>query len=194
MFGAIKYGLGNVANVHGRDARQTFWYYVLFVVVLNFGVGVLMSIPLSVKAMSVAMEAARNQADAASIQQQTMAIMAETLPMMTWVGVATGAATMLLLLASTVRRLHDIGISGWVVLVPGILYVVSLARQPMEMQRVMDAMLASAPGTMANPQMMMQGGGLQALLTWVPALIIIVIGLRNSQDGPNRFGEAPVRF
>ena len=30
MLDAIKHGLGNIINFTGRDARQPFWYYVLF--------------------------------------------------------------------------------------------------------------------------------------------------------------------
>ena len=31
MLAAIKHNLANLFNFTGRDARQTFWYYVLFV-------------------------------------------------------------------------------------------------------------------------------------------------------------------
>ena len=34
MLGAIKYNLANLTNFSGRDARQTFWYYVLFLVII----------------------------------------------------------------------------------------------------------------------------------------------------------------
>jgi hypothetical protein len=35
MLGAIKYNLSHLLDFSGRDARQTFWYYVLFLVMLD---------------------------------------------------------------------------------------------------------------------------------------------------------------
>ncbi len=48
--------------------------------------------------------------------------------------------------------------------------------------------------TMPNPTAMIQGQGATAPLGWLPAAIVIIIGLIKSSDGPNRFGEAPIRF
>ena len=48
MLDAIRHGLANLLNFSGRDARQTFWYYVLFVYVVTTVVTVLAMIPAMV--------------------------------------------------------------------------------------------------------------------------------------------------
>lgn len=194
MFGAIKYGLANLANVKGRDARPTFWYYVLFLVVLRFMAGLAISLPTTAHTMSVAMQAAQNHADQAAMQAQMFAAMAESLPLAMWLGVVVGAVTAILLVASLVRRLHDSGMSGWWALLPAALQVFALAQAPTALHRAMDMLTHLDARTMPNPSAMIQAQGATALLGWLPAIAVIVIGLIRSSDGPNRFGEAPVRF
>jgi uncharacterized membrane protein YhaH (DUF805 family) len=63
MLGAIKYNLANLFNVSGRDARQTFWYYVLAIVVLHIAASMAISIPMMATAMASAFEAANAAAD-----------------------------------------------------------------------------------------------------------------------------------
>jgi uncharacterized membrane protein YhaH (DUF805 family) len=41
---------------------------------------------------------------------------------------------------------------------------------------------------------MMQGQAFDALIGWLPMLIAIVIGVLKSTPGPNRYGDAPVKF
>ena len=195
MFGAIKYGLANLANFRGRDARSTFWYYVLCVVVLRFVAGIAIGLPMSMRLTSAALEAAKNQVSEATLQAQTTAIITETLPMMIWLGIALGALTMLLLAASLVRRLHDGGQTGWSVLVPSLLYAASLALQPAQIRRVLD-LLAQTKGTdISAVAAVNQGvGSSQNLLAALAVFIVIAIGFIKSNPGPNRFGEKPVRF
>jgi len=100
----------------------------------------------------------------------------------------------LLLVASLARRLHDIGLSGWLVLVPLGLQALIFAQIPATLARVKDALAHFDGRTAPNPGAMMQGQGTAVLLGWLPALFLIVVGLINSNNGPNRFGDAPVRF
>lgn len=195
MFGAIKFQLANLANFGGRDARSTFFYYLVCVVILRFVAGIAIGLPMSMRLTSAALEAARNQLDEATLQAQTTAIIVETLPVMVWLGIALGALTMLLLAASVVRRLHDRGLSGWWVLVPGSLYGASLALQPGQTRRVLD-LLAQTRGTdMSAAAAVNQGlGSSQNVLALIAVLILIVVGVVNSNPGPNRFGEKPVSF
>ncbi|MBO9671443.1 MAG: DUF805 domain-containing protein [Sphingobium sp.] len=194
MFGAIKYNLSNLVNFSGRDARSTFWYYVLFVVILRFAGGIAISLPMTVRATAAAMEAAQARADVATINAKMMTLVAETMPMVVWLGVALALVTALLLAASIVRRLHDIGMSGWLVLIPAGLQGVVLAQAPAAIARVKEALARFDGSTAPDPATMMQGQSTMVLLGWLPALFIIVVGLIKSNDGPNRFGEAPVRF
>lgn len=194
MFGAIKYGLSNLINFSGRDARSTFWYYVLFVVILRFAGGIAISLPMAVRATATAMEAAQAHADIATINAKMTALVAETMPTVVWLGAALALVTALLLAASIVRRLHDVGLSGWLVLVPAGLQGIVLAQAPAAIERVKDALARYDGSTTPDPTTMMQGQGTMVLLGWLPALFIIAVGLIKSNDGPNRFGEAPVKF
>ena len=47
MLGSIRYNLANILNFHGRDARPTFWYYVLFLFILQVAIGMVAAIPRS---------------------------------------------------------------------------------------------------------------------------------------------------
>ena len=46
MWGAMKYHAAHLADFTGRDARQTFWYYVLFLFIIQVVAGMAMAIPL----------------------------------------------------------------------------------------------------------------------------------------------------
>lgn len=195
MFGAIKYQLASLTQFSGRDARSTFGYYLICVAILRFVAGIAIGLPMSMRLTSAALEAAKNQVSEATLQVQTTAIIAETLPMMVWLGIALGGLTMLLLAASVVRRLHDRGLSGWWVLVPSLFYGASLALQPGQTRRVLD-LLAQTRGTdMSAAAAVNQGvGSSQNLLAALAVLIVIAIAFIRSYDGPNRFGEKSVRF
>jgi uncharacterized membrane protein YhaH (DUF805 family) len=194
MFGAIKYGLSNLINFAGRDARSTYWYYVLFLVILRFAGGIAISLPMTIRATTIAMESVQVQAGPATINARMIAAFAEAVPMVIWLGVVLALVTALLLVASLVRRLHDIGLSGWLVLVPLGLQGVIFAQVPAALERVKDVVAHFDGTTAPNPAYMMQGQGMTMLVGWLPALFIIVVGLIKSNNGPNRFGEASVRF
>lgn len=194
MLGAIKHGLANLANPHGRDGRQTFLYWALFVFVLRFGAGMMVSAPLTLKIMGAAMHAARTGQDRAAAQALTMRIVAADLPMMIWTGVAIGVVTIALLGASLVRRLHDSGLSGWLVLLPGAIYGVVLARMPGQIDRIGELMARVDPANPPRAFGMMQADGMMALLGYVPLLLVAWFALRKSEDGPNRYGDDTTRF
>lgn len=194
MLGAIKYNLSNLVNFSGRDARSTFWYYVLCVVILRFIAGIAISLPMTVRATAVAMEAAQNRVDPATVNARMLATFAETMPMIIWLGVGLAIATALLIVASLARRLHDIGLSGWLVLVPLGLQAFVFAQVPAALERVKDALSHFDGKAAPNPDYMMQGQGTTVVLGWLPAIFVIVIGLIKSNEGPNRFGEQSVRY
>lgn len=196
MFGSIKHAIANLANPNGRDGRPTFWFWVLILVILRFLAGMAMSIPLSMKMMSAAMEATQSGKidDPDAIQAQMMEIVINDLPTMIWGGIAIGVVTMLLLATSLIRRLHDSDLPGWLVLIPGGIYAAVLARAPAQIEVATEMLKNIKPGVQPDMAMMMQDQGVMPFLAWVPVLIIIVIGLRKSTPGPNRYGDAPVTF
>lgn len=194
MLGAIKHGLSNLANFTGRDARQTFWFYVLFVVILRFVAGMFVSIPMMVKIMSGAIEAGKSGAQPETTQAQMMQNMADSMQGMAWYVVAIGVITCLLLAASLARRVQDSDLPGWLVLIPGGLYAAAIWHIPGQMALAADIMRHINPANPTNPAAMMQGQMGYTLLTWIPLLLVVAAGVRPSSDGPNRFGEAPASF
>lgn len=196
MLGAIKYALINLANLKGRDARQTFWYWVLTVVLVRFAVSMMMTMPMTMRMVGQMTAAMQRGAadDEAAMQKMMFDMMAAELPRMVWLGIAVGAVSLLLLCASTVRRLHDSGLTGWLVLIPGILYAAGLAMAPMQIDAALDMIRNIEPGKVPDVAAMMRTSLLQAALEWIPVIMLIVIGVRQSTPGPNQYGEAPVRF
>jgi uncharacterized membrane protein YhaH (DUF805 family) len=199
MLGAIKYNLMHLLDFSGRDARQTFWYYVLFLVVLNFIIGLIVSIPLMVGAVGTAIEAAQAGVDPQAMQAQMMGQMAGALGGTLWVSLATNVATALLMLAAFVRRLHDSDKSGWWALLP----LVGLAANTVVSIRIMDTMqemmrdVMIVGGDPVKVQAIMerqQEFAAYGMIGWIAPLVVIGFGILRSTDGPNRFGDAPVRF
>jgi len=196
MFGSIKYNLSHLIDFAGRDARQTFWYYILFLVVIEFGVSIAMSVPLMVGIFSQAIEAAKaGITDQTEIQNMMAAQMGGWLQHTVWVSMVLGLAMILLFVAAFVRRLHDSDKSGWWAALPIATKLFSMAMTFSVMDR-MQEMIATA---MQHPE---AGGMLQyqremapySLLSWTGYIVVIVFGIMKSTDGPNRYGAAPVRF
>ena len=199
MLGAIKYNLGHLLDFSGRDARQTFWYYVLFLVLLNYAIGMVAAIPIMVSTMGTAFEAAGNGTSDQQIQALIAERMSGAMGGILWVSVVTSALMTLLLLAAFVRRLHDSDKSGWWAALPlagqafGILVSIRVMGVAGDLMR--DAMTAS--GDPARLQGMMERQSeftVYGLIGWIGPLVVIGFGVLASTDGPNRYGTEPVRF
>jgi uncharacterized membrane protein YhaH (DUF805 family) len=200
MGSSIRHALGNLANFSGRDARQTFWYWVLVVVILQFAVSAAMTVPMTMRMMSrfMAMGMQGSGSDPLVVQARLQAMMADMMatemPRIVWVGIAVGVVSMLLLVASLVRRLHDSNLSGWWALAPGLMYCAALAMAPGQIEPTIKMMREMKPGVPPNMSAMMQMSLGQNLLAWVPVLLVIWFGVRKSTEGPNGYGDAPVAF
>lgn len=194
MLGAIKYGLTSLINFEGRDARQTFWYFVLAVYVVFTALTMVTMLPLMFQMFGSAFEAARSGASEAETNAMMMGRMGGMFESIGWMGVATGVGMLLLLGASFVRRLHDSDLSGWWALLPGAIYAYALSQMPAQMDAMSAAMADPAILNPQNPFAMMRAQGSMAVLGWVPMLLVIVLGVRKSSDGPNQYGTEPVRF
>jgi uncharacterized membrane protein YhaH (DUF805 family) len=196
MLGAVKHALSNLTNLNGRDARQTFWYWVLAVFVVRYAAGMVVSFPMTMKIMNITMQtvASGKPDDVVAMQSRMMAMIADDLSRMVWLGLAIGVVSMLLLVCSIVRRLHDSNLSGWLVLVPSALYGIALAQAPRQIEASIEMLKSMKPGTPPDVSQMMQAQGLLGLLAWVAIGLVIWIGVRDSDDEPNRFGDAPVQF
>ncbi len=56
MFGAIKYNLSHLAVERSADARSTFWHYVLAVWIVRFIAAIAISLPITVRMTTIAVE------------------------------------------------------------------------------------------------------------------------------------------
>ena len=195
MLGSIRYNLANLTNFDGRDARQTFWYYVLFLYLIQMVAGMLVAIPMMVAMFSQMFAGIRAGADPDAMNAMMLEAMTGPLETTMWLGMGLGVVSLLALAASFVRRLHDSGLSGWWGLLPGGLYIGYLAWMPRQIAMLKD-MLAQADALQqgSTPLGMMPGQELAMLSAYVPLILLAVFGVRKSNPGPNRYGEAPVRF
>lgn len=193
MLKAIKHGLTNLINGQGRDARQAFWFYILFVFLINFGIGMTVSIPMTMQAMMIGMQQGMaHPGDPVAAQAAVQAAMAQNMaafmPALMWTSLASGLILLLATPAAVVRRLHDSGLSGWWVLIPVLCQVANLAGLPSQMAKMQEMMAAQlAYGSLGG----LQHIGWGAVAGWGGILVVILLGVRKSTDGPNRYGEAP---
>ena len=127
-----------------------------------------------------------------AVQAAMVGSMSEIMPKMIWMSIAVGIVMLLTLAAAFVRRLHDSGLSGLWALIPAVCQAVSIATMPAQLAHIQQAMQTT---DIANPlaglSMMRGSFGLGPLLAWVAIGVIVVLGMRKSTPGPNRFGEAP---
>lgn len=195
MLAAIKHGLGNLTNFNGRDARQAFWYYVLFVYLVTIVIGLVASIPMTMQAMMIGVEqgmahAGDPEAARVAMQQATLANFDTFLPALFWTGAISAAILLLGLAAAIVRRLHDSGLSGYWALLPGALQVFNLVSMPSQIEQSRAMMAAQFADPSAGMGMFASAAS-AAVLGWAAIVLVIVFGVRKSTPGPNRFGEAP---
>lgn len=197
MFGSIKYNLTHLFDFRGRDARQTFWYYVLLIVALRIIVGIGLTIPTMVAVAGKAMEAAKSgvPADPQTFAVSALSDMAPWLQTAAYISIAVGLVTLALLIAAFVRRLHDSGNSGWwaALVVAG--QLAALWGGYVKTGRIGEAVSHAAQqirtgGTITYST----GANYLTWLGWLAAIAVIVFGIMKSTQGPNRYGEAPVEF
>ncbi len=193
MLGSIKYNLRNLANLNGRDARQTFWYFVLFIAILRWISGMAIAVPVMVKMFGTMFSAIKQGSPPAALQGQVNGQMIAMMQDMIWFSIGIGVISGLLLLAALIRRLHDSDHSGWWAAGPATLFIAALAMIPAQIHQATD-IIQTAGTKPLNPAAMMQQQAGLALVGWIPLIMVIVIGVLKSSPGPNRFGESSVSF
>lgn len=191
FIGAIKHNLTHLTDFSGRDARPTFWWYVLFLIIAQFVVGLVVSVPMMASGMGAAFEAAQSGADPAQLEAQMMAGMADGLATTVWISVATTVVSALLLVASFVRRLHDAGQPGYWAFVPLVTQAAALAASIGSVDKIREMMLSARS---AMELQAMQGeiaGDPMNYVGWIGYLVVIGLGVLKSQEGDNRYGPPP---
>lgn len=192
MLAAIKYNLTHLTQFGGRDARQTFWFYVLFLVLVQIGVSMAVSIPLTGSMVGDTIVAARQGTGEAEVQQRMMEHIATLMRASMWVSAVLSLVSIGLLGASFTRRLHDSGKPGWIA---GVAAAIQLLALVLAIARIDDAVRMTAlaqSGDLEAVRAMQGRFALQSLLGWVPALLVIVFGVMASTPGENRYGPEPL--
>jgi uncharacterized membrane protein YhaH (DUF805 family) len=199
MLKAIKHGLGNLLNFEGRDARQAFWYYVLFLYIVTLAISMVVTVPMMIQGFMTGIREGINagqSGDPVAAQAATQAAIANSMSGMIstslWLGTVTGLLMLAGLAAAFVRRLHDSGLSGLWALLPAAIQLGNLVLAPMMIRQMMDGLTHMTPGDATAGLRAMQGSfGTASLLGWAAVIAVIVLGVRKSTPGANRYGEAP---
>lgn len=193
MLGSIKYNLAHLLDFTGRDARQTFWYYVLAVYIAQVAISLAITVPVMIGAIGRSVELAQAGADPETLNQAAMSSMGDLLPASIWLSLVLGGVMVALLAASFVRRLHDSDHSGlWALLVLAFFAGSTLLTYSM-MGDMREVFTQAALDPVASQQRILSNAK-YGVLNWIGLGLVILFGVLKSTEGPNRFGEAPVRF
>ena len=197
MLAAFKYGLANVINLQGRDARQTFWYYMLLLFIGHVLVSMITAIPMYISLITGMFEAMSNGLSEEEATRTMMVSMIDEIKTQAIIGATLNVIVTLLFVASFVRRLHDGGFTGWIVLAPlatqvfSVVYSLSYVDN---LEEMMTSNLQNMGAAGGDPFAMQAEMGLYGLVGFVGYIVVIIFGVMASQDGPNKYGEEPVSF
>ncbi|RJY08472.1 DUF805 domain-containing protein [Aurantiacibacter aquimixticola] len=191
VFDAIKYCFAHLTDFSGRDGRATFWWWVLFIVVLQFVLGLLASIPMLIQTLGAAMDGAQAGADAAQIEGEVFEAMGEGFGATAYISAAISLLIIALIAAAFVRRLHDAGFSGWLALAPIALQIAAIIGSIVLLEQV--AAMFAAAQNQAELQAMQADLMFHwsSICGWLAILFVLIFGIMKSQDGPNSYGEPP---
>ncbi|HSG56906.1 MAG TPA: DUF805 domain-containing protein [Paracoccaceae bacterium] len=192
MIAETRYCLRNLTNFSGRDSRQTFWMYVMALVIAQFVLGMIMVIPMIASVVRNLLDAAKAGAEPDQMNDAIAGLMSPMMnDMVIWSGILS-LVIAALFIAAFVRRLHDAGYSGWIAVVPLTTQAFATIYGFVQMERVralMEAALASQdPNAMAQMQAQI---GAYSYVGYIGYLVVIVFGVFDSQAGPNRYGDDP---
>lgn len=198
MLNSIKYNLAHLSDFSGRDARQTFWFYVLFLVIVNFAIGIVSSIPLYVGMAGQIVDAATSGASGAEQGAEIAAGMVESMAgyveTQVWIAAVVAVIMVGLLLAAFVRRLHDGGFPGWIAAIPVATELFTAAYNIVIIDDVIAIMgEMMKPENQANAMAMQAEAAPYSWVGWIGYLVIIGFGVVGSKHGPNKYGGEPVR-
>jgi len=195
MLGAIRYNLANLTRLEGRDARSTFWFYVLFLAIVDVLVSIAAALPMIVAMASSMFEAIDTGASEQQAKASMMSSISSWYAFAGWMSVILSLTLTLLLVASLTRRAHDSDKSGYWV---GVLFAIKLVSIVFaitmigQMREIVGTGIDA--GSIAEMQAQQAHYAAMGLLGWVPLIGLVVIGLFPSSDGTNRFGEEPEGF
>ncbi|MEL6600387.1 MAG: DUF805 domain-containing protein [Pseudomonadota bacterium] len=188
MIAAVKACFAKYATFSSRSMRAEFWYFFLFLILVEIVLTVLNSALLGPSIY----ETTRTVQEAdGSLRTETFTQVDYTSG---WLGFAFSLATFVPALAMSWRRLHDVNRPGWWNLAP---FVFLLIASALVFQSMLPFFTAASDGASADRLTTLAEGGFNAfsLIPFALALISIVVLLvwfaSPGTDGPNRFGSDP---
>lgn len=187
MIQAAKYGLRNLFNLSGRDSRQQFWLFVIFLLIMRWVLATVVTAPLMASTVGTAMHNVGVNADSDTAATAVQANITSALPQLMIIGFAISLITVAMLFAALVRRLHDSNLSGGFVLLPGVPYLLNLVATPSQVAHTM-AIMQRGP----NAKMILhETNWWVAALAWLALVLLVGLTLRQSTRGANRYGPQP---
>jgi uncharacterized membrane protein YhaH (DUF805 family) len=192
MLAALKYNLAHLTQFSGRDARQTFWLYVLFLVVAQIAISMAISIPLTGSMMGDAFVAARDGATPEVVQARMFERMSGMMKASMWLSVVLSLLSSALLAAAFTRRLHDSDKTGWIAAATFALQLVAMAMVISSIDDAVRMVTLVQAGDLPAMQGLQKKFAVQSLIGWMPAAIVIVFGVWPSTKGENRYGPEPL--
>jgi len=191
MLTAIKYNLAHLADFRGRDARSTFWFYVLFLILVQFAVSMAVSIPMTGSMMGEVYSSVRSGASDAEMQRRIFTHVNSMMRASLWTSAALSLAMAALLVAAFTRRLHDSNKPGWIAIVVAIIQVLLIIQTISYMDEVVNMTVLMQSGDLASAKAIQSSLAAKGLLGWIPALALIVFGAWPSTPGDNKYGPPP---
>lgn len=200
---SIRHNAAGLARFSGRETRAQYWPWTLILLILNVIAAVIAAGPMMSHMMNrfatlftAASRGDKLPPEAVDAQMQgMMTTMTDDMRTMIYVGLAINLVFTLLILAATVRRLHDRGWSGWWALLPLPFQALGVALAP----RMLEGMtLAPTLAAKRADFPLPVDPGLMALSTlnsfaYYGALgFLIFLLVTEGTRGPNRFGEDPL--
>ncbi|MFS0848731.1 DUF805 domain-containing protein [Novosphingobium panipatense] len=188
MIAAIRYNLSNLANFRGRQSRSPFWFYVLFLAIIQVVISLVISIGLTGPMMGDVFSSVQQGLGEAEIQARLFERLAGMMRTSVWVSVVTTLIMAGLLVAAFTRRLHDANKSGWIAVFAVVIQLAALALQVASVDAVAQLMVIAQTGDVARLQEAQGQLMVNGMIAWVPLLVIVVFGVWPSSAGANRYG------
>lgn len=191
MIAAIKYNLANLTNFKGREGRSAFWFYFLFLAIIQIMISIVISMVMTAPMMADVFEAAKQGLSEAEMQKRMFSRLSGMMRTSVWASVASTLVLTGLLVASFTRRLHDSDKPGWIAGLTALIQFAALGMAVASVDKVAEMMIIAQSGDMVKLQEAQASVMLNGMLGYVPLLLIIVFGVWPSSDGANRYGAEP---
>lgn len=190
MIAATAYNLKNMFNAKGRETRNEFLSYLVFVFLLNVVIYFFASAPTLVNALGAGMDAARS-GDPASAQTAVLDQLIGFAGTLVWISLGLAVLNIILLSAAFVRRSHDAGLPGLVLAIPLGLQLVWMFFAYRQLDGLEQTMRSAAAAQMAGASPSVQTGMIaQDMIGWLVVLIVVVIGSMRHHPAADQFDSS----